>query len=314
MGQRNLAELIQQARLELGLLPYSLAPASSQDFIDQQMIGLINRVGEELQRQFPWAALQTEFIVSTEAVQITTGDTLVGSGVISNIPDTSAMVANSFVVTGAGIPVSARIISVDSATQITLSEHSTVTAAGVTLTVARDTYNGPADFQSYVSDTWWDRTNRWKLLGPTSPQMDQFLRSGIVTTSPRRNWRQIGRPLTNWRIWPPPGANQPTLTLVYEYISLSWVTNAAGEYQAEMVADTDTSIFPDDVMVTGLKAKFFQAKGMDTKYLDREYAIALERAKSVDGGAAILALAKRSPGADLLSWWNIPDNGYGPRP
>ena len=52
MGQRNLAELIQQARLELGLLPYSLAPASSQDFIDQQMIGLINRVGEELQRQF----------------------------------------------------------------------------------------------------------------------------------------------------------------------------------------------------------------------------------------------------------------------
>lgn len=314
MGTRTLVELIQQARSELGLLPYSTSVASSNDFIDIQMVALINRVGDELQRQFSWAALQTEFIVSTDVAVLTTGDTLAGSGVIVNIPDTSAMSANSYVVSGQGIPLSARIVTVDSPTQITLSEHSTTTAVGVTLTVARDTYAGPADIQSYISDTWWDRTNRWKLLGPTSPQTDQFLRSGIVTTSPRRNWRQIGRPLTNWRIWPPPATDQPTLTMVYEYMSLAWATASDGTFQGAMVADADTCVFPDDVMVTGCKAKFFQAKGMDTKYLDREFSMAVERAKAVDGGAPIVTMARRSPGSDLLSWFNIPPDGYGPRP
>lgn len=313
MGQLTLAELVNTARAELGLLPFNAAPASSADYIDIQMIFLLNRVGAELQTEYAWAALQTEFIVSTEVAQQTTGDTFEGLYVITNIPDTSGMSANSYVVTGTGIPVSARIASVDSPTQITLNEPCTTTVIGNPLVVARDTYAGPSDFQSYVSETWWDRTNRWKLLGPTSPQMDQFLRSGIVTTSPRRNWRQIGRPYTNWRIWPAPQSNQPTMTMVYEYMSLAWATSAAGDHQTSMTLDSDTCIFPDDVMITGLKSKFFQSKGMDTTFLDAEYRRAKDRAKGADAGAAVLSLTSRGVGSDLLSYWNIPDNGYGPR-
>ena len=55
----------------------------------------------------------------------------------------------------------------------------------------------------YIGQTWWDRTNRWALLGPDSPQIDQWHRSGIYVTGPRRHFRQIGNTTNAWRIWPP---------------------------------------------------------------------------------------------------------------
>ena len=174
------------------MFPISASIASSSDAIDQQMMALINQLGDELQEQHSWTAQQTENVITTEVAVSTTGDLTEGSAVITNIPATSALEATTWVVTGTGLVPSARIVSVDSATQITMSEEATDTQAGVALLFAKDTYAIPVDFQSYVSTTWWDRSNRWELLGPTSPQMDQALRSGIVTTSPRRNWRQVG--------------------------------------------------------------------------------------------------------------------------
>lgn len=313
MGTRTLLQLVNAARSELGLFPVSVSIASSQDAIDQQMMALINQLGDELQEQHSWTAQQVEHVITTQAVVSTTGNMTEGIAVISGIPSTASLAATTWVVSGTGIVPSARIVSVDSATQITMSELATDTGTAVALTFAKDTYALPADFQSYVASTWWDRTNRWELLGPTSPEMDQFLRSGIVTTSPRRNWRQIGRPVNAWRIWPPPGANDPAATLVWEYNSIYWATDYIATPVPHMEQDADTCIFPDRVMINGLKVKFFDAKGMDTTKLTADYRKSLSIEMAQDGGNGKLSLSRRRGGDFLLGYWNMPDNGYGPR-
>jgi hypothetical protein len=50
----------------------------------------------------------------------------------------------------------------------------------------------PSGFDWFQNRTMWDRTNRWELLGPDSPQIDQWHRSGIVTTGPRQSLPEIG--------------------------------------------------------------------------------------------------------------------------
>lgn len=311
MGTMTVVQLVGAARVQLGLLPANTTVVSSQQEIDVQMLALLNQLGSELQQNATWTALQSEQIVNTEVVSQTTGDTAIGSPIITNIPDTSGYAANTWVVTGTGIITSSRVLAILSPTSVVMSENATTTEVGNALTFSKDTYPLADDFGSFVSDTWWDRTNRWSLIGPTSPQMDQFLRSGIVTTTPRRNWRQIGRGVNAWRVWPAPGTTDPALTLVYEYNSLNWATNTAGDGIPAITADTDTCVFPDALMVAGLKLKYFEAKGMDTAALRMTYERLYSTARADDGGDTKLSMSGGNAQPVLLSWWNLPDSGYG---
>lgn len=313
MGTMTVVELVGAARAELGLFPISTTVVSSSQEIDQQMLYLLNQLGRELQQRTTWTALQTEHIVTTNVVHDTTGDTTANSAVITNIADIGTVAANSWVVMGPNLVTSSRVVSVDSATQITMSETATATQVGVALQFSQDTYAIPTDFGSFISDTWWDRTNRWQLLGPTSPQYDQFLRSGIVTTTPRRNWREIGRLPTAWRVWPPPGTTDPRLTMVYEYNSLNWATGTNGTTRSAVTQDTDTTVFPDALMVAGIKLKYFQSKGFDTGNLRETYERLYATALANDGGAGKLNMGRGAPRPFLINWNNIPDAGYGPR-
>lgn len=308
MGTMTVVELVGAARAELGLFPISTTVVSSLEEIDQQMLYLLNQLGRELQQRNTWTALQTEHIVTTNVVHTTTGDTTANSPIITNIADIGGTAATTWVVSGTNIVTSSRVLSVNSATQITMSENATATQVGVALQLAQDTYPIAADFSSFVSDTWWDRSNRWALLGPTSPQYDQFLRSGIVTTTPRRNWREIAG---MWRIWPPPGMTDPRLTMVYEYNSLNWVTGATGTTKASCSADADTTVYPDALMIAGIKLKYFQAKGFDTTNLQMTYDALYATALANDGGATKLNMGQRVPQPYLLNYWSIPDSGYG---
>lgn len=311
MGSMTITEMVAQARGDLSLFPTSTAVLSSQDYIDRQMVSLANTLGRELQTQFSWHALQTEFIINTRVILQAYGDTVEGSPVITNITNLTDVEAWSWMVLGSNIPVSARIQSVDSATQVTMEERATGTQVQTLLTFSKDTYTIPTDFQSFIGDTWWDRTNRWSLRGPTSPQFDQFLRSGIVTNAPRRNWRQIGRTAVSYRLWPPPGTTDPSLTLVFEYNSLNWVNTGTSTASRFTLSD-DTTIYPDDVFVMGLKVKFMQAKGMDVvnSSLMADYRNALERAKAADAGAGKLRMSSPQPYDGLLDWWNVPSNSF----
>jgi len=172
---------------------------------------------------------------------------------------------------------------------------------------------------SFINDTQWDRGNQWKLQGPASPQEDQWLRSGIVSTGPRRWFRQVGRGRDVFRLWPPPASGDQPGPLTYEYLSKFWAqTNPIGfppppTLLPEFRNDTDSCVFDDRLMIEGLKWRFFAAKGFDysTQYAlwERQTNVAIAR----DGGAPVLSMARRRASI-FISPANVADGNWPGKP
>ena len=190
----------------------------------------------------------------------------------------------------------------------------TVSGTAVPIVIARDTYDVPADFVSLINRTQWDRTNHWELIGPLSPQQDQWVRSGIVATGPRIRWRQVGRVPGIFRLWPPPTSSTAPSTLSYEYLSNYWANSGTGlgEPKASFTADSDTCVYDDRVMIDGIKYMFFQQKGMEYTKLEANFNESLQVSMARDGGAATLTMARRRIPI-FISPANIQD-GYFPGP
>ena len=185
MAQLTLLQIAQAVTGELGLVQPSVVVGAT-DLQTVQILNLINREGDNLKRTHNWTQLQTLFTLNVGPPTVTTGNVTKNSAVITGIPSTTGITAETFVVTGSNIPVAARVLSVDSITQVTMDMVATASATGTALTFAQDTYPENSDFDRFLNGTAWDRTNRWALLGPDSPQLDEYHRSGIVTTGPRR--------------------------------------------------------------------------------------------------------------------------------
>lgn len=302
--------IVQTACNELGLEPPdSLTTSSTPD--TRQLLALANREGQELFQTHQWTALQTEHIVNITDSITTTGDLTASSAIITNIPTTAGITANYWAVIGDDVQISARVVEVIDGTSVRMDEPATGTQVGASLVFAQDTYAVPSDFSWFLNRTMWDRTNRWELIGPISPQMDQWQRSGVVTTGPRRRWRQIGLPLTNWRIWPPPTAgNDYPGTLVFEYVSKNWVLSAAGAGKTAFTADDDTSVVDPQAIILGIKWRFWQVKGMAYLAMQREYVDYVSRIAARDGGAPDLYLGRRSERSLLLGPYNIQDGNF----
>jgi hypothetical protein len=108
-------------------------------------------------------------------------------------------------------------------------------------------------------------------------------------------------------LWPPLSSNE---VLRFEYVSNAWVTDSLGNPKTLFSADNDVCIWPDRLMVLGLKMKYFEVKGFDATAYTRDFDEELQRAKSFDSPAATLSMAPK-PSSILIDSTNIPDSGYG---
>lgn len=310
MAQLNLLQIIQAITGELGLVQPAVIVGAT-DLQTLQLYSLVNREGDNLKRTHNWTQLQSLFTLNVGAPLVTTGDVTLGSPIIQNIPSTATLTAETFVVSGSQIPVAARILTVDSATQITMDMVATGTVSGTALTFAQDTYPENADFDRFLNGTAWDRTNRWALIGPDSPQLDEYHRSGIVTTGPRRHFRQVGNLIAGtYRLWPPPQIVDTPFQIAWEYLSLNWVRNIAGTLQASMTADTDVPILDSQAIILGGKWRFLQAKGIPTAAsMQTEYLDYVSQLIARDGGAPTLTMGRRYT-PYLLNAFNVQDANF----
>lgn len=279
-------------------LPVPQAVAGATDQQTQQLFGLANAVGDDLLSRGEWTALQTQAIINVEAPTVTTGWVVENSASIVNVLSFPAGDVSNFVISGPGIQTASRVVSnVEqpplAGTTVTMDMQATATQQFAPLVIARDTYAVPADFQTFINRTQWDRTNHWELRGPMSPQEAQWVMSGIVTTGPRRRFRQVGRGNDVFRIWPPPTATDAPATFAYEYLSSYWAQDSAGTPQSGFVLDTDTCVFDDRVMIAGIKFNFFAVKGFDATRFERDYNVLVQTAMGRDGGAQTLDMARR---------------------
>jgi len=295
---KTLLEIVQQASGELGLgVPNAAASSTAQDVV--QMVYLANALGEELLRKWDWQQLVKEYVFQTVA-STSTGNVTSGSAIITGIPSTTGL-DTTYYVSAAGFPTGVTILSVDSATQITLTQPATATGAGVTLNFGKGKYALPSDWLRQISRTDWDKSRRWEMLGPSSPQEWQWLKSSYISTGPRMRYRILGN---TFQVYPPP--SQSSLTLGFEYISSNWVSGNA----ARLTNDSQQPLFDGRLMVLGTKKKWLETKNFDATAATQEFERELQICMTQDADMPALSFAPQ-PTNILINWNNIPDAGYG---
>ncbi len=348
MSNKTLLQIIQTTQQELGL-PVSSTVIGNQDATTVQLLSLLNATLDEL-RQYNdkgWTVLQTEYNIAVTPAITGVGNTqqnspiltITGSGLISPLLDSfgnqvydafgapiytlgnsqTALTPYAMAISGSNIPPAARVVSVTGPNTIVMSMEATGTATGETILFGQDTYPMPTDFDYYQNATWWDRTNHWALIGPDSPQIDQWHRSGIVATGPRRHFRNIGPFPDSFRLWPPPFELVEPIQAVFEYMSNAAVivngvpTNkfniAAYSFAQYFANDADTCLLSDRALIMGTKWRFWEQKGMNFGSKRSDYDQFVDRLVARDGGSATLSLARRG-NSILISPFNVQDGNY----
>jgi hypothetical protein len=100
-----------------------------------------------------------------------------------------------------------------------------------------------------------------------------------------------------------------TIVWSFEYISNGWVEGVDGTAKPEITADTDTFIFTDSLLITGLKSQWMVAKGLDASFSLGEFRWLLEQEKATNKSAPMLSVGAMQ-GSVLLTNANILDGSW----
>lgn len=297
----TMLQLVQEVTSELNLaIPTYVAGNTSQDV--QQVLALMNAAGKELTKEYDWQALTKPFRFYTQYLQ-TTGSCVANSYQITGLADTTGIDSN-YTVTGSSFPQDTQVVSVDSATQVTVSQKCSATQINQSVLFSRTMYPLPFDYETITDRTQWDKSKHWEMLGPEDAQQWEWLKSGYISTGPRVRWRLY---TGKFQIWPPMNTAE---YLGFEYRSNAWALSATDVAQTQFIADSDTTILDDRLLVQYTKLKYFQVKNFDTTALAQDYFRYLNVVKANDKGSPNLSFAPQ-PSRVLIGWANIPDTGYG---
>ena len=176
-------------------------------------------------------------------------------------------------------------------------------------------YDLPDDYNYFVDQTQWDRSNHWPLLGPKSPQEWAWLKNSLVAPLPRLRYRVADNKL---KIYPAPSADSSpsTTTLSMEYIQKNWITTAASETtETDMiVASEDTLNYNPWLLVKFVKFKFYELKGFNTAGVNGDFMRVFNNLTGKDTGAAKLSLSGSTASVGYIGPWSIPDGSWNVNP
>jgi len=274
-----------------------------------QLLALANREGKEFyaqgQRNDGWEELHLEYSFATAGSGALTCDTVSGSAVITGL-STTTNIAVGYAVFCNSFPANARVVSVDSATQVTVSLNSTATVTATNISFGKEKFSMPSDFAYFIVQTFWDGNYRWQLLGPLDAQEKNVLKYGISPAGPRKRFWIMG----NYMYLNP----APTTTgeyIYYDYYSNAWCQSASGTLQSIWTADTDYYNLDDEAFILGLKWRFLAAKGLNYAQEKQTYELQVQRLMSRNGGNRAIPLNAQTSGINLLNAGNVPDTGFG---
>jgi hypothetical protein len=174
-------------------------------------------------------------------------------------------------------------------------------------------YPLPSDFHHLIEQTGWNRTTRFPLGGPASPQEWQYLSSRLVgivfRTIFRRQQGQI-------YIYPPAtvGSVPGNQTIAFDYMSSWWVQPSGSQAPTTDVPSlsSDVAFFDPLLLVRGLKAAFLTAKDLPgAATAQREFEDTLSWIVGDDSNARIINMTGGVGFDPLISNANLPITGYG---
>ena len=294
---------INSVRTELGLPTTTSVVGSATDGI-QQLYALMNRVGDFIFTEKNPQGLAKEHRFQTVFYSYT-GDTISGSTTISNLSSVVGL-STDFGVQGTGIEQDSMILSLGADSAV-LSVPASATGTGITFTFGQILYDMPSDYGRMTEKTQYNKDTKWAIHGEKSAQEWQWLKSSWasqVSTGVNQKFRIFN---DKFAVFPMPTAVE---TYGFEYTSNGWALSSGGTPQTTFLADDDTSIFPDNLLVTGTKLKYFEIKGFDTTTLMLDFKDLLAKWKASEAGADTLQMAPRRL-YPYISDKNIPDSGFG---
>lgn len=300
----TLLQLVDQASGELGLAqPASVIGNPTAQTI--QLLALSQRLGKDLVREFEWNRLIKTYVFTTTAALSTTGDFGVAATAITGIPVTTS-ISEFDVVSGTGIAPYSQVTGVGmSNVTIDMPTTNSTPSTSISLTFAKQYYNLPTDYDRQVSGTFWDRTNHWRNLGAKSSQAMATLRGGVISVGPRERFRVSNGKL---QYFPAPTA---ALNQSFDYVSNNWVCVNGSEStsKSSFTLDTDFCIFPDDLMLSGLKYYFLRAKKLDYGVELADFSDILSTRKAQDEPAPTLNLSPVDYPM-LVGPWSVQDGNW----
>lgn len=305
-GQKTLLRIVQEVMGDFGL-PQPATIFGNNDKTVQQMLIHATRIGEELAAKGSlndgWPVMRKEYTFNLVGYGGYTGNTTAGSNVITGMPSV-ANITVGMIGSSTAIPYGATVTAVGT-NSVTLNQAATATVAGSNFSFGNESYPIPADADHFIQHTGWDRSFRWQLVGPLSPQEWQVLKSGISPTGPRLRFRIMGGQIY---VNPVPASLD---NLVLEYYSTGWCQSASGVPQSSWAADTDTPVLQDRLFILGMIARWLNRKGFDSSTAQDDYEKAVDAALGRAGGSRVLPLNARAEPPVLLGSANLPDTGYG---
>jgi len=169
-------------------------------------------------------------------------------------------------------------------------------------------YPMPSDFRSMIEQSGWNRTTRFPLGGPLTPQEWQYLKAqpGAATLT------VLFRPRNgNIEVYPVPGAT--VATIAFEYVSSSWVavTGSTAPTKDGPTVNTDVILFDPLLLIAAVKLKWKREKGFDSTAAQQDYDAAFAASSDDDAVAPVLRMdGKSGLGVRLLGDPNIPSLGW----
>lgn len=299
----TLLQLVRQVSGELGLGQPTVVIGSANNQT-LQFLALAQRLVKDLVREHDWQRLVRTHVFQTTASLTVSADTVEGSTTLT-VPDVSALGFRR-VISGEGIAPFTEWDDTPSATEVVMDMPATATGT-IDATFYQNNYALPEGFDRMLADTNWDRSNHWRNMGPKTSQEWQTLQGGIIATGPRERFR-IRKNLVY--LWPPPST---VMNIAFEYVSRYAIaadndqTNEG--VQTEFELDTDAALFPDDLMIAGLKYYFLKAKKLDFAGEMAEYAEILAVRKSQDEPTGSRSLAPNFA-PDLIGPGSIPEGNW----
>lgn len=147
---------------------------------------------------------------------------------------------------------SGKALMKSAAWQVLRKEQTLTTVSGLEQTGAI-----PSDFDRFVPETFWDRTNLRQIAGPITAVEWQ----GLVASSYTGTQRKFIYRGDSVFIIPAYSAGS---TLAFEYVSQNWCQSSGGTGQTAFAADTDTGILDEELLTLSLIYAYLDSEGQPT--------------------------------------------------
>ena len=165
-----------------------------------------------------------------------------------------------------------------------------------------------SDFDRFINQTHWDRTNDVILRGPINPQRWQEIKSGVLQTAPIKKGFRVKALAGVKKIYidPTPSATE---TLAYEYITNKWLLNSdASSELADIATDTDYSKFDEYLLELEVKWRLLESLGLNYLEARDEADVEIRRAIGRDGASPKLNMGES---ASVILLANTQETGFG---